>query len=126
MQLEACAGQVAGVVLPFPVLEPAAPRPHDVPVLDPIPLLAALYERQAQGVHMTQLAADFHESLVDGAAALTSRLVEAHGVHTVALGGGGFQNAETVSEWRRCTSPGRGLRPFRVFSQSSSAGVGMR
>ncbi len=101
MQLEACAGQVAGVVLPFPVLEPAAPRPHDVPVLDPIPLLAALYERQAQGVHMTQLAADFHESLVDGAAALTSRLVEAHGVHTVALGGGCFQNARLLTTMSR-------------------------
>jgi hydrogenase maturation protein HypF len=101
MQLEACAGQGTGVVLPFPVREPTAQRSHEVPVMDPIPLLAALYERQARGVDVRQLAADFHESLVHGAAALASRLAEAHGVHTVVLGGGCFQNARLLTTMSR-------------------------
>ncbi len=101
MQLEACAGAISGMVLPFPVEEPTAPGNPEVLTLDPVPLLAALYARQARGVPVAQLAADFHESLVHAAATLAERLVETCDVRTVVLGGGCFQNARLLTTMRR-------------------------
>ncbi|MBL0172061.1 MAG: carbamoyltransferase HypF [Gemmatimonadaceae bacterium] len=101
MQLEACAGYGPGVALPFPVVDCAT---SDGPVLDPVPLLVALCERQARGVSVQQLAADFHESLIRGSVALTTRLADTHQVYSVALGGGCFQNA------RLLTGMGRQIR----------------
>jgi hydrogenase maturation protein HypF len=96
MQLEACAGRAAGVVLPFPVRNDV----NGVPTLDPVPLFVALYERKARGVSATQLAADFHDSVASAAIALATRLADAHRVYTLAFGGGCFQNARLLTAMR--------------------------
>ncbi|MEQ1692885.1 MAG: carbamoyltransferase HypF [Gemmatimonas sp.] len=97
MLVEASAGQHVGVVLPFPV----AAKPDGMLTLDPVPLLAALRERQHRGVDTEQLAADFHDSFTRGVVALTTRLADAHRVYTIALGGGCFQNARLVTSVSR-------------------------
>jgi hydrogenase maturation protein HypF len=94
MELESLAGRRRGHTLPFPAREDA-PGYY---VLDPLPLLAALGEGRRRGRDVESLAADFHESVVEGTAALVERLTESTGVRVVALGGGVFQNARlTVS-----------------------------
>jgi hydrogenase maturation protein HypF len=60
--------------------------------LDPGPALAALLEDRARGLPPADLAAGFHRGLAAGAAHLAVELAGAHGVDTVALTGGVFQN----------------------------------
>jgi hydrogenase maturation protein HypF len=66
-------------------------------VLDPLPLLAMLGERAQRGGDLRDLAAVFHESIVDATALLAERMRAATGVHAVALGGGSFQNARLLT-----------------------------
>ncbi|MGA2529593.1 MAG: carbamoyltransferase HypF [Acidimicrobiales bacterium] len=62
-------------------------------VLDPSPLIAMVLEELRAGVNRPLIAASFHESLGRAAADLGARLARRHGLDTVALSGGVFQNA---------------------------------
>lgn len=92
MRLESLAGRLGGTALPFPFATDA----RGVRVLDPVPLLRALYERQASGIETTTLAADFHVSVVQGFSAVVRDVAQHTGLDTVVLGGGCFQNARLV------------------------------
>jgi hydrogenase maturation protein HypF len=91
-------------------------------VIDWRPLLEQLLEDQAQQVRVERIARRFHEGLV----ALALELAERHGLETVALGGGCFQNrllVERISE--RLTS--RGFRvafPKRVPPSDGGISLG--
>ncbi len=103
-ELECLAGERAARALAMPV--------RDVDgcwVLDPVPLLAALGERRAAGDDVADLAAVFHESVIAASVAMAMRATEGNGLHTVALGGGSFQNARLLSGVRRGLEA-RGLR----------------
>lgn len=105
MRLEACAGARPGVLLPFPVVTTSG----GVQQLDPVPLLLALYERRANGVPTAQVAADFHDSLVQGTFRLVTELAETYSMDTIALGGGCFQNARLLRSLSEAASAA-GLR----------------
>jgi len=60
--------------------------------LDPGPMLAALLADRARGVDVEVLAAGFHRGLAESAARLAIQLASTHGVDSVALSGGVFQN----------------------------------
>ena len=62
-------------------------------VLDPTPLVARIVAERDRGLPTPLLAAGFHEALGRASAAVASRLARAHGLDTVALTGGVFQNA---------------------------------
>ncbi len=62
-------------------------------VLDPAPLLAAIWRDRAAGVEPAVLAAGFHESLGRAAARLAERVARDAGLDTVVLTGGVFQNS---------------------------------
>lgn len=96
MQLEALASNACGRVLPFPILVQAS----GIPTLDHVPLLSALARGRARGQSASQLAADFHASVVQGTLALVMHLRESHAFDTVALGGGCFQNALLLTALR--------------------------
>lgn len=66
-------------------------------VLDPLPLLAALGRALAAGDGVPELAARFHASIARTAADVIILAGREHGVRTVALGGGTFQNARLLS-----------------------------
>jgi hydrogenase maturation protein HypF len=96
MELEAVAGHADAEPLPFPVL-----RSHDgLPVLDPVPLLAALARELDGGAALGELAARFHESVAAGTAHLASELCAARGLGRVVLGGGCFQNGRLLRSLR--------------------------
>ncbi len=61
-------------------------------VLDPSPALAAIRRDLDDGVAAGRVAAGFHEGLGLGVANLASELASRHGLDTVALSGGVFQN----------------------------------
>jgi hydrogenase maturation protein HypF len=61
--------------------------------LDAGPMLAALLAARNRGTPAACLAAGFHRGLARSAGALAVELASAHGVDTVALSGGVFQNA---------------------------------
>jgi hydrogenase maturation protein HypF len=61
-------------------------------VLDPAPALRAILADRAAGVPVADIAAGFHVGLAASTADLAVRLSGAHGVDTVALTGGVFQN----------------------------------
>jgi hydrogenase maturation protein HypF len=70
-------------------------------VLDPAPLIAALLDERARGTAPALLAAGFHESIGWAAAGAAIDVAGEHGLGTVALSGGVFQNlrlAEVVEE----------------------------
>jgi hydrogenase maturation protein HypF len=92
MELEALAGASRGELLPFPAQE----GPDGLWVLDPLPLLEALGTARMRGGDVAELAASFHESVAEAAAALALRLCSAEGLATVALGGGCFQNTRLL------------------------------
>lgn len=100
MELEAAAARVAGAEhvppLPFPVR-----RDGELPVLDPVPLLAELARERARGMSTDELAARFHASLAHATAKLAAELAAERGLHAVALGGGCFQNALLLASLRR-------------------------
>jgi len=91
MELEALAGTRPAAPLPFPLAWEDGRWQ-----LEPLPLLAALDERRARGDGPADLAARFHEAVAAGTTALVERVAEAHGLRTVALGGGVFQNARLL------------------------------
>jgi hydrogenase maturation protein HypF len=98
MELEALADGDGGEPLPFPVLREGEDA---LPVLDPVPLLAALAAEHERGAPGSELAARFHTSLADATARLAAELCTARKLDTVALGGGCFQNARLLAEVRR-------------------------
>ena len=61
-------------------------------VIDPAPLVAVLVAGKQRGVAAAVLAADFHQSIGQAAAAAAIEVARAHGLRTVALSGGVFQN----------------------------------
>jgi hydrogenase maturation protein HypF len=61
-------------------------------VLDPSPMVAAIGRDLDEGVEPSRVAAGFHEGLGLGAATLATELASRHGLDTVALSGGVFQN----------------------------------
>jgi hydrogenase maturation protein HypF len=70
-------------------------------VLDPSPLVVALLDERARGTAPALLAAGFHESIGRAAARAAIDLAHEHGLGTVALSGGVFQNirlSEVVEE----------------------------
>ncbi|HEU5262063.1 MAG TPA: carbamoyltransferase HypF, partial [Gemmatimonadales bacterium] len=105
MELEALAGARPARPLPFPVAGDGVAGW----ILDPVPLLAALGERLAAGVHVEDLAAAFHESVAAATDELAARVATASGTRTVALGGGCFQNARLLVSVR-ARLEARGLR----------------
>ncbi|MDT8435246.1 MAG: carbamoyltransferase HypF [Gemmatimonadota bacterium] len=65
-------------------------------VWDPLPLLAALGRRRAEGGGVAALAAAFHLAVADRAATTARDVAAEAGLDTVVLGGGTFQNALLV------------------------------
>jgi len=61
-------------------------------VLDPAPLVAALLDASAAGVAAPLLAASFHQAIGRAAASAAVDLARRHGLSTVVLTGGVFQN----------------------------------
>jgi hydrogenase maturation protein HypF len=62
-------------------------------VLDPAPLLRTIVEDRDRYIPVPVLAAGFHEALGRATASLAADLARTHGLDTVALTGGVFQNA---------------------------------
>lgn len=97
MELESLAASApGGPALPFPIVE----SDGGLPLLDPVPLLAALARAKAGGAPTEELAAGFHETLARTVCALALRLCDERGLERVALGGGCFQNALLLSSVR--------------------------
>ena len=61
-------------------------------VLDPAPLWEQIFADLGRGVARSVIAARFHHGLAAAVAALAEQLAAAHGLDTVALSGGVFQN----------------------------------
>ncbi|MDQ4130627.1 MAG: carbamoyltransferase HypF, partial [Actinomycetota bacterium] len=61
-------------------------------VLDPAPLVEAILAELEREVPVEVIAAGFHAGLAEGAATLAGELCREHGLGTVALSGGVFQN----------------------------------
>jgi len=91
IELEALARGVARAGAPCYPLDVA--DDGTVAVLDPGPMLVAMLRDIDAGTPRAALAAGFHESLGRACAQLASRLASRHGLDTVALSGGVFQNA---------------------------------
>ncbi|MGZ4671243.1 MAG: carbamoyltransferase HypF [Ilumatobacteraceae bacterium] len=68
-------------------------RNDDIFVLDPAPLVAALLADLDAGADRRLLAAGFHEAFGRATAAMAATMAREHGLDTVALTGGVFQNA---------------------------------
>ena len=84
---------------PADIVESA--RLGDPAVLDPSPLVAAVLEDIERGRDPRVIAAGFHEGLGKATASLGARLAREHGLDTVALSGGVFQNvrfSDTVED----------------------------
>ncbi|MDP9453365.1 MAG: carbamoyltransferase HypF [Actinomycetota bacterium] len=62
-------------------------------VLDPAPLVARVVAERERGTPVAVIAAGFHDGLGRSAARLAVELARRHGLDTVALSGGVFQNA---------------------------------
>ena len=93
IELEALARSVPRASAPnYPteILEAAGPDGLDV--LDPSPLIATVLRETQEGTDRSEIAAGFHEGLGRATAALAARLARRHGLDTVALSGGVFQN----------------------------------
>jgi hydrogenase maturation protein HypF len=92
IELEAAARLVPpGEAAPYPVsLE--WEQPGGCLVLDPSPLVASVISATEGGEETAQVAAGFHEGLAAGAVTAAVQLARLHGMDTVALSGGVFQN----------------------------------
>jgi hydrogenase maturation protein HypF len=97
MELEGLARDGDFEALSFPVMREAG----ELPVLDPLPLLASLAVERARGVGVGELAARFHATLAHSLTELAAELCALRKLDTVALGGGCFQNARLLSAVRR-------------------------
>ncbi|CAN5685889.1 carbamoyltransferase HypF [soil metagenome] len=71
----------------------SGPRREEVAVLDPGALVGRVVEEMAAGSAPSEVAARAHQALGDGVAALAVELAGRHGLGTVVLTGGVFQNA---------------------------------
>ena len=109
MALEAAAG--AGPAEPYPF---ALDRSADPPQLDLRPAVRALVAELLGGASPARLAARFHETLADGAAALVEEAAARAGRLPVVLTGGVFQNRR-LAEGVRARLAGRS----EVYSHSS-------
>jgi len=121
MELEACAGQRRGDVLPFPYLP--SPEPW---VLDPIPLLLALAEGRRRGDDPADLAASFHETVARAAIQVARAAADATGLDLVVCSGGTFQNARLLD---RCLALGADaglvmLRPHLLSPNDGAISLG--
>ena len=96
MELESLAGARQAGPFAMPVSEVDGQL-----VMDPLPALVLLGERAQRGDDVAQLAARFHETVIAGVSEVAVRVAEQAGLHTVALGGGSFQNARLLSGIRR-------------------------
>jgi hydrogenase maturation protein HypF len=68
--------------------------------VDLAPALQQMILRRLEGCDVAMLARAFHATLAAAIAKMTQRLCEAHGVDTVVLSGGTFQNALLVDDLR--------------------------
>lgn len=96
MELEALAGSLEADALPYDI--------RDVDgrwQLDPIPILLALGDRLASGQSPSQLAASFHQTVIEATAEIVSRVRDTTGIDRVVLSGGSFQNARLHSGLRQ-------------------------
>jgi hydrogenase maturation protein HypF len=97
IELETRCGSLRGVTgYPFRLVDDGGPR-----VLDPAPMWQALCEDLAVGAEPARMATRFHAGLADAVTALSVALAAEHGITTVALSGGVFQNRtlfEALSE----------------------------
>jgi hydrogenase maturation protein HypF len=89
MELEALAGRHVAAEYPVPIEDDGSGGW----LMDPIPLLIRLALRRRKGMHLGELAADFHASVARATEQIVQRAAESTGITTVALGGGVFQNA---------------------------------
>ena len=90
-------------------LPPRHPRRRHHGRARPGALLAAMVQDKDRGTPRGALAAGFHQSLGHASAELASRLASRHGLDTVALSGGVFQNA-LLTEVVTTALAGLGLR----------------
>ncbi len=88
IELETLAAQ-AWPQLPFP---PSITVEGEVWLMDPLPLIRALWQAREAGTPPATLAARFHASVIAAAVEVVQRVAEHTGVRTVALSGGCFQN----------------------------------
>jgi hydrogenase maturation protein HypF len=108
IELEAAARPVpVGEAPPYPVsLDPFEPGGGRL-VLNPRPLVAAVISDMERGENGARVAASVHEGLAVGAAAAAVELARRHGMDTVALSGGVWQNSRlTGLVVRRLTAEG--------------------
>jgi hydrogenase maturation protein HypF len=96
MELEALAGARPASPLPWSVEVDA----DGLSIFDPLPLLIAMGEARQLGVATDDLAAAFHESVVEATVEMVRLAAESTGCHTVVLGGGCFQNARLLTRLR--------------------------
>jgi hydrogenase maturation protein HypF len=61
-------------------------------LLDPVPLIAALVERLRAGADRADLAAGFHQGVIDATAAAARHCADSAGIGTIGLTGGVFAN----------------------------------
>ncbi|MGH9225841.1 MAG: carbamoyltransferase HypF [Acidimicrobiales bacterium] len=66
-------------------------------ILDPSPLIQRVVEERDRGTATATIAAGFHAGLGAATAATAARLADHHGLDTVALSGGVFQNARLTA-----------------------------
>ena len=93
IELEALARSVPRASAPsYPVEISQAGSPDGLDMLDPSPLIATVLQEVEKGTDRAEIAAGFHEGLGRATAALGARLARRHGLDTVALSGGVFQN----------------------------------
>ncbi len=92
MELEALAGTRPAAALPWSVNVTGDGRT----VFDPLSLLIALGEARQRGDAIEDLAAAFHESVIEATARMVHVAAEFTGCRTVVLAGGCFQNARLL------------------------------
>jgi hydrogenase maturation protein HypF len=97
VDLEALACTVPRAEAPVFDVDVDAAGPDGLVVVDPGPLVAAVVAGRAQAVPAALLAAGIHEGLGRAAARAATTAARAHGLRTVALTGGVFQNARLAA-----------------------------
>jgi hydrogenase maturation protein HypF len=107
IELEAAATSVGAADTPCYPMEVSASG--GVAVLDPRPLIAAVVKDTAAGVSPAVVAAGFHRGLATATAAVAAASAADHGVDTVVLSGGVFQNVRLSTALETALTR-RGLR----------------
>jgi hydrogenase maturation protein HypF len=93
IELQALADQTAAGTYPWDLADQG-----DRCIVDPAPLLWAVYADHQAGVPLPTIAMRFHRAVAEFTAALCQRLVAATGLRRVALSGGVFQNTLLLGE----------------------------